>query len=59
MGLREIGPKIIVKTCGANGSEIYSNNDKIKVDAIVREKAGRPYPALEKFLSEPDFYQDS
>ena len=32
-GLREIGPKIIVKTCGANGSEIYSNNDKIKVDA--------------------------
>ena len=36
-GLREIGPKIIVKTCGANGSEIYSNNEKIKIDAIVRE----------------------
>ena len=33
-GLRALGPKIIVKTCGANGSEIYSNEDKIKIDAI-------------------------
>ena len=33
-GLRELGPKIIVKTCGANGSEIYSSEDKIKIDAI-------------------------
>jgi ribokinase len=33
-GLRQLGPKIIVKTCGANGSEIYSNEDKIKIDAI-------------------------
>lgn len=57
-GLREIGPKIIVKTCGANGSEIYSNNDKIKVDAIVREAvdptgAGDSYRAgfLSRFLN--------
>ena len=27
-------PKIIVKTCGANGTEIYSNEEKIKIDAI-------------------------
>ena len=33
-GLRELGPKIIVKTCGANGSEIYSNEEKIRIDAI-------------------------
>ena len=33
-GLRELGPKIIVKTCGANGSEIYSSEDKIVIDAI-------------------------
>ncbi|MCF0226259.1 MAG: carbohydrate kinase family protein [Methanobrevibacter sp.] len=33
-GLREIGPDIVVKTCGANGSEIYSNDDKIAIDAI-------------------------
>lgn len=33
-GLKELGPKIIVKTCGANGSEIYSNEDKITIDAI-------------------------
>ena len=33
-GLRELGPKIIVKTCGANGSEIYSNEEKIVIDAI-------------------------
>lgn len=36
-GLRELGPKIIVKTCGANGSEIYSDEDKIKIDAIKTE----------------------
>ena len=35
--LREMGPKIIVKTCGEMGSEIYSNEDKIKIDAIKRE----------------------
>lgn len=34
VGLREMGPKIIVKTCGANGSEIYSSEDKIKINAI-------------------------
>lgn len=57
-GLREIGPKIIVKTCGANGSEIYSNNEKIKIDAIVREAvdptgAGDSYRAgfLSRFLN--------
>ena len=36
-GLRQMGPKIIVKTCGANGCEIYSNEDKIKIDAIPTE----------------------
>ena len=57
-GLRELGPKIIVKTCGANGSEIYSENDKIKIDAIVREAvdptgAGDSYRAgfLSRFLN--------
>ena len=33
-GLKEIGPKIIVQTCGANGSKIYSENEKIEIDAI-------------------------
>ena len=33
-GLMELGPKIIVKTCVANGSEIYSSEDKIKIDAV-------------------------
>lgn len=33
-GLRELGPEIVVKTCGAKGSEIYSNDDKIVIDAI-------------------------
>ena len=57
-GLRELGPKIIVKTCGSNGSEIYSNTDKIKVDAIVSEAidptgAGDSYRAgfLSRFLN--------
>ena len=57
-GLRQLGPKIIVKTCGANGSEIYSNEDKIKVDAITREAvdptgAGDSYRAgfLSRFLN--------
>ena len=57
-GLRQLGPKIVVKTCGANGSEIYSNEDKIKVDAITREAvdptgAGDSYRAgfLSRFLN--------
>lgn len=33
-GLREMGPEIIVKTIGPNGSEIYSNDDKIVIDAV-------------------------
>lgn len=33
-GLRELGPEIIVKTCGAKGSEIYSNDEKLVIDAI-------------------------
>ena len=56
-GLRELGPKIIVKTCGANGSEIYSNEEKIKIDAVTREAidptgAGDSYRAgfLSRFL---------
>lgn len=35
-GLREIGPEIVVKTYGKDGSVIYSDK-KIKVDAIIRE----------------------
>lgn len=35
-GLREIGPEIVVKTYGKDGSIIYSDK-KIKVDAIIRE----------------------
>jgi ribokinase len=57
-GLRALGPKIIVKTCGANGSEIYSNEEKIKIDAITREAidptgAGDSYRAgfLSRFLN--------
>ena len=57
-GLRELGPKIIVKTCGANGSEIYSNEEKIKIDAVTREAiyptgAGDSYRAgfLSRFLN--------
>ena len=56
--LREMGPKIIVKTCGEMGSEIYSNEDKIKIDAIKREAvdptgAGDSYRAgfLSRFLN--------
>ncbi|WP_407376185.1 carbohydrate kinase family protein [Methanobrevibacter sp.] len=57
-GLRELGPKIIVKTCGAHGSEIYSNEDKIQIDAIKTEAvdptgAGDSYRAgfLSRFLN--------
>ena len=57
-GLRNMGPKIIVKTCGANGSEIYSNEDKIKIDAITTNVvdptgAGDSYRAgfLSRFLN--------
>ena len=57
-GLRALGPKIIVKTCGANGSEIYSNEDKIKIDAIKTKitdptGAGDSYRAgfLSRFLN--------
>ena len=57
-GLRAIGPKIIVKTCGAMGSEIYSNEEKIVIDAIKTEAvdptgAGDSYRAgfLSRFLN--------
>ena len=33
-GLKEIGPRIIVQTCGAKGSKIYSESEKIEIDAI-------------------------
>ena len=51
--LREIGPEIVVKTCGREGSIIYTDK-KIKVDAIFREPvdptgAGDSYRAA--FLS--------
>mgnify|MGYP002513338573 CR=1 FL=1 len=57
-GLRQLGPKIIVKTCGAQGSEIYSNEDKITIEAIKTEAvdptgAGDSYRAgfLSRFLN--------
>ena len=57
-GLREMGPKIIVKTCGAKGCEIYSSEDKIVIDAIPTEAvdptgAGDSYRAgfLSRFLN--------
>ena len=56
--LRQMGPKIIVKTCGAKGCEIYSNEDKIIIDAIPTEAvdptgAGDSYRAgfLSRFLN--------
>ena len=57
-GLREMGPKIIVKTCGSKGCEIYSNEEKIVIDAIPTEAvdptgAGDSYRAgfLSRFLN--------
>ena len=57
-GLRELGPEIIVKTCGAGGSEIYTHEEKIKIDAInvdVKDPtgAGDSYRAgfLSRFLN--------
>jgi len=52
-GLREIGPEIVVKTYGPEGSTIYAH-EKIKIDAVVREPvdptgAGDSYRAA--FLS--------
>ena len=50
--------KIIVKTCGSNGCEIYSSEDKIKIDAIKTNVvdptgAGDSYRAgfLSRFLN--------
>jgi sugar/nucleoside kinase (ribokinase family) len=34
--LKEIGPEIVVKTYGKEGSVVYAD-EKIKVDAVVRE----------------------
>ena len=57
-GLRTMGPKIIVKTCGAKGCEIYSNEDKVVIEAIPTEAvdptgAGDSYRAgfLSRFLN--------
>lgn len=56
--LKEIGPEIVVKTYGKEGSVVYSD-EKIKVDAVVREPidptgAGDSYRAafLKAYLSE-------
>lgn len=56
--LRDIGPEIVVKTCGAHGSEIYSNEDKIKIEPILRKAidptgAGDSYRAgfLSRFIN--------
>ena len=35
-GLKELGPEIVVKTCGKDGSIIYNHKEKIKVDPIYR-----------------------
>ncbi len=34
--LIELGPEIIVKSCGEQGSIIYTNDNKIEVDAILK-----------------------
>jgi sugar/nucleoside kinase (ribokinase family) len=56
--LKELGPEIVVKTYGKEGSIIYSDK-KIKVDAVIREPidptgAGDSYRAafLKAYLSE-------
>jgi ribokinase len=36
-GLMELGPKIVIKTCGEEGSEIYTDKEKIKIDAVVSD----------------------
>ena len=36
-GLMDMGPKIIVKTCGKKGSDIYSKESKIHIDAVLKE----------------------
>ena len=58
--LRNIGPEIVVKTCGKDGSTIYSDK-KIKVDAIVKDAvdptgAGDSYRAafLNAYLRDED-----
>jgi len=35
-GLRDLGPEIIVKTSGKDGSTVYTKKEKIKVDSIYR-----------------------
>jgi ribokinase len=35
-GLKDLGPKIVVKTCGKDGSVVYSDKEKIKVDSVYR-----------------------
>jgi sugar/nucleoside kinase (ribokinase family) len=57
-GLRDLGPQIIVKSCGEKGSIIYSDEDKIDIDAIYRPAvdptgAGDSYRAafLSRFLN--------
>lgn len=57
-GLRELGPDIVVKTCGGQGSVIYSSEEKIKIDAVLRESidptgAGDSYRAgfLSRFIN--------
>ncbi|KZX15239.1 adenosine kinase [Methanobrevibacter cuticularis] len=35
-GLKELGPSIIIKTCGKDGSVIYNNHEKIRVDSVYR-----------------------
>jgi nucleoside kinase len=34
--LKDIGPEIIVTTSGKDGSTVYTNNEKIKIDSIYR-----------------------
>lgn len=59
--LQKIGPKIITKTCGKNGSIIYNNDEKIKIDSIYRPAidptgAGDSYRAgfLYAYLNDKD-----
>ena len=57
-GLIELGPQIVVKSCGEKGSKIYSEDGKIDIEAIYKPAvdptgAGDSYRAafLSKFLN--------
>lgn len=57
-GILNLGPKIVIKSCGSEGSEIYTQNEKLEIEAIKTEAvdptgAGDSYRAgfLSRFLN--------